>query len=252
MKHLGQHFLKKRSVAKKIVAALELAPGDTVIEIGPGHGELTEVVERESWSVNRGIKIIGVEKDHELADQLRKKFAEDKNIEIIEGDAIRILPELCSAFHASRSTIQAPRFPLHASRFKIVGNIPYYITGHLLRTIGELEVRPVLCVLMVQEEVAERIAATPPPMNSLAASVQFWAEPTIILRVPSSDFAPPPDVDSAVVKLETWSVQRETPEKEYYKAVKVLFQQPRKTVLNNLVAGSEANKNSLSKNCSKS
>ena len=92
MKHLGQHFLKNRSVAKKIVAALELAPGDTVIEIGPGHGELTEVVERESWSVNRGIKIIGVEKDHELAAQLRKKFAEDKNIEIIEGDPIRILP----------------------------------------------------------------------------------------------------------------------------------------------------------------
>ena len=161
MQRLGQHFLKNRSVAKKIVAALELAPGDTVVEIGPGHGELTELLKREAWNVNRNIKIIAVEKDRQLAEQLRKKFAEDKNIEIIEGDALRILPELCSALHTSRSTIQDSHSTLHASRFKIVGNIPYYITGHLLRTIGELPKKPSLSVLMVQEEVAERIAAKP-------------------------------------------------------------------------------------------
>lgn len=222
MNHLGQHFLKNKSVAKKIVAALELVPGDTVIEIGPGHGELTEIVERESWSVNRDIKVIAIEKDTELATQLRQKFAENKNVEVVEGDALKVLPRICST--------------LHASRFKIVGNIPYYITGHLLRTIGELTAKPSVSVLMIQKEVAERIVATPPKMNRLAASVQFWAEPKIITHVPKGDFAPPPEVDSAVIRLKMKDEKLKIKDEDYYEAVRALFQQPRKTILNNLVA----------------
>jgi 16S rRNA (adenine1518-N6/adenine1519-N6)-dimethyltransferase len=130
--------------------------------------------------------------------------------------------------------------------YKIVGNIPYYITGKLLRVISELDQKPVRAVLMVQKEVAERICAVSPEMNRLAASVQFWADARIIAIVPKKDFSPPPEVDSAVIVLETkkWALDG-TPAhgsaahidpELYYRAVRGIFAQPRKTLLNNIMA----------------
>src|SRR3989344_6086795 len=190
MINLGQHFLKNKAKIKKIVEALNLENGDTVIEIGPGHGELTD----ELGIMNNELRIIAIEKDKNLFKYLKNKFSQDKNIEIIEGDILKIFP---SIIHNSSFIIQ---------NYKIVGNIPYYITGYLLRILGELEKKPSLIVLTIQKEVAERICAIrqaqgKPKMNLLAASVQFWAEPKIIGYISKKDFRPAPKVDSAIIKL---------------------------------------------------
>lgn len=223
MKYLGQHFLKNKSAIKKIIAALDLRSGDTVVEIGAGHGELTEGLNNELRIKNYGIKMLAIEKDGELADQLKEKFVKNKNLEIIKGDALRVLPSL----------IHNSSFLIHD--YKFTGNIPYYITGKLLRTIGELENKPELCVFTLQKEVAERITAVPPKMNRLAASVQFWAKPEIMGHISRKDFEPQPEVDSAIIRLTRTNAERtRTDAENYYRAVKVLFQQPRKTILNNL------------------
>lgn len=246
---LGQHFLINKDKLREIADALDLKFGETVIEIGPGHGELTDELRR----MNHELKIIAIEKDGNLAELLKEKFAVDKNVdlirsrsflttadtqayrasirvEIIEGDALKILPELIRG--------------LKNKNFKIVGNIPYYITGYLLRIFGELENKPSLVVLLIQKEVAERICPPSPglrrtgakswKMNLLAASVQFWAEPEIVGYVPRKNFQPAPEVDSAIIKLTTKGGKRKVGSEKYYEFIKILFRQPRKTILNNL------------------
>jgi 16S rRNA (adenine1518-N6/adenine1519-N6)-dimethyltransferase len=225
MQRLGQHFLQDRSVLRAIAEAVAPRPGETIIEIGPGHGELT----KELQMANGKWQIIAIEKDVQLAERLREKFADNPEIKFVEGDALKLLPEI---------TIN---YKLKAKSYALVGNIPYYITGHLLRVVGELRERPARTVLTIQKEVAERICAEPPRMNKLAAIVQFWAEPRILRIVPSSAFRPEPNVDSAVITLEP----RRKPISavrlaEYAEVVRTLFAQPRKTILNNLRAGIEA------------
>jgi 16S rRNA (adenine1518-N6/adenine1519-N6)-dimethyltransferase len=233
--YLGQHFLKNGAVIAKIIAALDLHAGETIIEIGPGHGELTIPLATAAAKV--GAKIIAVEKDEKLAEALRARIAvagkkeNDGSVEIVHGDILEFL--------------KTAKF----TTFKLVGNIPYYLTGHLLRIVSELDgeldgtaAKPERVVLMIQKEVADRLAAEPPKMNRLAASVQFWAEPKIIARVPRADFSPPPEVDSAVVQLiaKTSSKKNAVAEsKKYYATVRALFAQPRKTVFNNLRAAKE-------------
>lgn len=234
--NLGQHFLKNRGALKKIAAALDLWAGDFVIEIGAGHGELTEIMQNEKCKMKNGggenvkCKIIAIEKDRRLVEILQKRFSQDKNVEIVEGDVLKVLP---SIFHF-------PFFIFHFHKFahKLVGNIPYYITGKLLRLLSELEKKPALCVFTLQREVAERICGSPPRMNRLAAITQFWAKPEILFYLPKNDFSPPPEVESAVIKLVTRIMGHGSRETEkYYRTVKVLFAQPRKTILNNLASG---------------
>lgn len=184
-KYLGQHFLINKDKLREIIEALDLKDGDTVIEIGPGHGELTDGI----MNYESGIRVIAIEKDKNLATSLREKFLHNKNIQIIQGD---VLDVLSSIIHNSSFIIQ---------NYKIVGNIPYYITGYLLRILGELEEKPSLIVLTVQKEVAERVCAEPPRMNLLAASVQFWAKTEIVGYISKKDFQPAPEVDSAIIKL---------------------------------------------------
>jgi 16S rRNA (adenine1518-N6/adenine1519-N6)-dimethyltransferase len=220
MQKLGQHFLKNTAVLEKIVDALALADGDCVTEIGSGHGELTAPLMRAAKKEN--CTVTGIEKDHALIPALMALAGEMKpgRLSIIEGDVLKLLPEMAAT--------------------KIVGNIPYYITGKLLRTISELKHKPERVVLLIQKEVAERICATPPDMNRLAASVQFWADAEIVAQVPRKDFSPPPDVDSAVIVLNT-KISAEKGVRDldpalYYRAVRAIFAQPRKTLLNNLSA----------------
>lgn len=216
-KKLGQHFLINKEKIGRIVEALDLKSGDTIVEIGPGHGELTE----EFRIPNLEVMVIAVEKDKKLAENLKKKFARAQNIKIINEDILKILPQILKSY-------------------KLVGNIPYYITGYLLRILGELERKPSLIVLTIQKEVAERICALRQArgrsnMNLLAASVQFWAEPEIIDYIPKRDFKPAPKVDSAIIKLIPKSYILNS--KSYYSFIKILFKQPRKTMLNNLESG---------------
>ncbi len=196
---LGQHFLKNKEVLAGIVEQLDLREGDTVIEIGPGHGELTgELVNKFSSLKVSKFRLILIEKDKELVEELALRFKLldlSKNIEVITGDILKILPTLSESYN------------LKAKSYKLVGNIPYYITGYLLRILGELLHKPEKIVLLVQKEVAERICAASPRMNLLAASVQFWAQPAIVRYVGREDFSPPPEIESAVIRLTTDSSQ---------------------------------------------
>jgi len=237
MQRLGQHFLIDPAPLRCIVAALELKSGDVVVEIGAGHGELTEMLEREARSAKRPMRIVAIEKDRKLLQELKEKFSANLNVGIVEGDVLKLLTKLCSA--------------LHAPRFAITGNIPYYITGHLFRIIGALPTKPAVCVFTIQREVAERIVALPPRMthstssgssragrgmNRLAASIRFWAEPKIVQTIHRTAFNPPPAVDSAIVQLERLPRPAFTNAVAYDRTVAALFQQPRKTILNNLTA----------------
>jgi len=222
MQRLGQHFLINKSVIKKIISAIHSQPEETILEIGPGHGELTEALAREFPKT----KIVAVEKDAQFATALKKRFLEGGEVSIVYGDVLKLLPSLVQKGSGHKT-------------YKIVGNIPYYLTGHLLRKIGETENKPISCVFMVQKEVAERLVARPPKMNRLAASVQFWAVPRIFAVVSKNDFRPIPRVDSAVIELKTifsdptrkWGRDADN----YFATVRILFAQPRKTITNNLL-----------------
>jgi 16S rRNA (adenine1518-N6/adenine1519-N6)-dimethyltransferase len=218
MTKLGQHFLTNKSVLQKIADEAVKASPQTIIEIGPGHGELTSAMREASSVKNRTIKIIAVEKDSKLVAQLQEKFKKQSNVEIIAGD-IRVF---------------LPRYASRDSRYAIVGNIPYYLTGYLFRLIGELEKKPQVCVFTVQKEVAERLAAKPPSMNRLAAAVQYWAKVKILFYVGRSDFSPPPEVDSALIRLTIKPPKDNKSAKRYFPFIQNLFAAPRKTILNNL------------------
>lgn len=224
---LGQHFLENPIVLRYIAKLVDPENHDTIIEIGPGHGELTQ----ELRIRNEKSKIIAIEKDPWLAKALVKKFAADQKIEILTGDILKIFPNLTK------------NSPPATGNYKIVGNIPYYITGKILRLIGALSRRPEKIVLMVQQEVAERIVSRPPKMNLLSAIIQSWSQPAIRRRVPRGDFRPAPAVDSAVLELiprqeEAGAGAQET----FYDFIRIVFKQPRKPLANNLVAGKLADK----------
>lgn len=181
-KSLGQNFLVNQGVADRIIAAADIAAGDIVLEVGPGTGVLTQRL------ADRSTRVIAVEKDRRLIGPLREKFAAFPNIEIIEADILEFDPAA---------------YDLQAASYKLVANIPYYLTSHLLRLMFERWPAPSRAILMVQREVAERIMAVPPDMNLLALSVQSYAHPSLVMRVSRGSFRPSPDVDSAVIRLET-------------------------------------------------
>ena len=175
-KSLGQNFLINPGVVQKIIGAAELKEDDTIVEVGPGTGILTK-------ELIKSRRVIAIEKDRRAVEGLR---ADLPNVQIVEDDVLDFKPE---------------EFDLRAGEYKIVANLPYYITSHFIRTVFENWPRPSLLVLMVQKEVAQRIMATPPDMNLLALSVQYFSKPEIIMNVSAGSFRPIPSVDSAVIKL---------------------------------------------------
>jgi 16S rRNA (adenine1518-N6/adenine1519-N6)-dimethyltransferase len=227
---LGQHFLINKKVLEKIASALELESGDTAIEIGPGHGELTDKILQMA---NGKVQIIAIEKDRTLAEALKQKYAQIPNIKIIEGDARENLPPII--------------YQLPTENYKLAGNIPYYLTGYLFRIIGDLAQKPIRATFTIQKEVAERICAAPPKMNLLAASIQYWAEPKIIEYVSREAFLPPPEVESAILLLLPREASTKSNKEEYYGLLKIIFKQPRKTILNNLAEGTRKKRETISK-----
>ncbi len=169
----GQNFLVTPKIYEEIVKAAEIKEGDKVLEIGGGTGILTR------YLIDAGASVISVEKDRDLIPKLKKNAPE---AEVIEGDILKVeLPDL--------------------KDYKIVANIPYYLTSRLLRVVFEEWEKPSLIVLTVQNEVAKRIIAKPPDMNMLALSVQYYSDPKIIMKVKKGNFWPMPDVDSAIIRL---------------------------------------------------
>lgn len=224
---LGQHFLKDKKILRSIVKSASIGGGDTVIEVGPGHGELTEEFLRP-WVGT--LRLVAVEKDPELSAILKEKYKDDKRVEIIEGDVRKILPQVIE------------KQGLKTGGYRLVGNIPYYLTGYLFRIIASLPQKPKVCVFTIQKEVALRMVAEPPHMNLLAASILHWGEPKIEGFVGKTSFSPPPKVDSAIIKITphiNTDQENTMRDEDYYHLIKILFAQPRKTILNNLCSAPE-------------
>jgi 16S rRNA (adenine1518-N6/adenine1519-N6)-dimethyltransferase len=225
-KKLGQSFLIDKKVLKKIVEAAELSKNDTVLEIGPGIGNLTiELAKRVK-------KVIAVEKDKRMIEILKEGLKEERidNVKIINEDILKFLPSFKSK-----------------TPYKVVANIPYYLTSRLIRNLLEAKRGPKLIVLMVQKEVAQRICAKPPKMNLLAVSVQFFAKPEIVSFVLKKSFWPRPKVDSAIIKIKPLiDGDRELINAElFFKVVKAGFLHPRKQIINNLSEGLKIEKEKI-------
>lgn len=218
-KSLGQNFLVDESALAKIAAAADLAASDTVLEIGPGLGSLT----RHLAAAAR--RVVAVELDQAMLPALRHTLQHHPNVEIVHSDILKY------ALTQSRSGLP--------SHYKVVANIPYYITSALIRHLLEADVRPALVVLTVQREVAERICAVPGDMSLLAVSVQFYCAPRLVARIPAGAFYPPPEVDSAVLKLEVLARPAvAVPDSDrFFQVVKAGFSQKRKQLRNALSAG---------------
>ena len=190
---MGQNFLVDRDALDAIVAAAELTPDDTVLEVGPGLGVLT-------WELLRCAgRVIAVELDRRLAERLRKEFAHTSRLAIVQGDILKLAPE---ALISSGVEALPPAHPgSQAPPYKVVANLPYAITSPLLQHFLEAVHKPELMVVLVQWEVAQRIAAEPGDLSVLAHAVQVYAEPEVLARVPASSFVPAPAVDSAILRL---------------------------------------------------
>jgi 16S rRNA (adenine1518-N6/adenine1519-N6)-dimethyltransferase len=223
-KGLGQHFLVDEEALRKIIDAAELTRGDTVIEVGPGLGILTaELARRAGW-------VIAIELDDKLAAVLSKNLPAE-NVVVINRDVLGTDPR---ALLEDRAT----GFP-EGLRYKVVANLPYYITSPVLRHFLEASVKPEVMVVMVQKEVAEAIAAGPGRRSLLSIGVQFYGRPSIVARLPAASFYPPPEVDSAVVKIEVYPhppVQVDDVDR-FFKLVRAGFRAARKQAANSLAQG---------------
>jgi 16S rRNA (adenine1518-N6/adenine1519-N6)-dimethyltransferase len=227
---LGQNFLVDRDAATRIVDALGDISQSTVIEIGPGRGSITDLLQK------RARRLIAIELDRVLAAQLRMKFATARNIEIIEADVLAV----------DFNTILGPRpgstFTGLASpnieRAKIVGNIPYYITSDILLRLFEFHRYFEEMVIMVQAEVADRIAAKPGTSDYglLSATVQLYTRPEKLFTLAPTSFNPPPKVHSSVVRLfgDPQAEKLGIDPDEFVEFLKLSFAQKRKTLVNNL------------------
>ena len=225
-KSLGQHFLTCRWVADTLIRAADIGHRDTVLEIGPGTGALTYCLAAAAG------RVIAVEKDERLASQLKGALKKEgiNNVEIILGDALSIFQ--------TKSGIGISRLSLELGDYKIVANIPYYLTSHLLRLVLEHKPRPKLIALTIQKEVARRMVARPPHMNLLALSVQAYGTPEIIKTVPSSCFSPQPKVDSAIIKIsgisDIFFQKNALGREEFFRLIRAGFGQKRKQLANTL------------------
>jgi 16S rRNA (adenine1518-N6/adenine1519-N6)-dimethyltransferase len=226
---LGQHFLDDPSVGSRIVEALGDLSQSTVLEIGPGRGALTSMLGR------RARRVIAVEADRVLAAQLRMKFSLVPNLEIIEGDILAV--DLNTLFGPKPGSTR-PGMEQAPDRVRVVGNLPYFITSDILLRLFEYRKYFETIVLMVQKEVADRLAAHPGTKDYglLTATAQLYSRVEKLFEVPPASFSPPPKVHSAVVRLvlvprlEKLGVN----EAEFMNFLKLSFAQKRKTLWNNL------------------
>ncbi len=212
---LGQHFLNNPEIIKKIITSSNLNLDDVVLEIGPGEGVLTSALSKNSK------KVIAIEIDEKLLPNLQERFQNKNNVEIIHGDILSTnLPELLK--------------DNKINSYKLIANIPYYITSKIIRLFLESKMPPEEMILMVQKEVAERIVAKPGKMSKLSASVQYYGEAEYLFSVGKENFTPPPEVDSAVVKIKNIKKIDKDNSKKFFRIVRAGFCARRKTLLNNI------------------
>ena len=213
-KSLGQHWLKDATILDQITNSTKITDADTVLEIGPGLGTLTSHLLRCSK------KVIAVEFDKNLADNLVSQFpGKENSLQVLHEDILdfdlTVLPK----------------------DYIVVANVPYYITSKIVQKLMTAENKPKATVLLVQKEVAERIAAGPGGMSILAISAQVYAEAALGIEVPRGYFTPPPEVDSQVIILTTRKVPLINDEKQFFRLVKAGFSEKRKKLRSSLAGG---------------
>ncbi len=220
-KRFGQNFLVNRRIIGLFAEAANITENDIVLEIGPGMGVLTKEL------AQKASKVIAIEKDPLMVRVLRETLADFKNVEIVQADARKIDPE---------------KLGLKPKNYKLTGNLPFYLTAHLIRRFLESETNPKEMIFLIQKEVGQRICSKIPDMNLLAVSVQFYATPKIITYVPKKSFWPEPKVDGAIIKIINNKKWKTVNEKMFFKIAKFGFSQPRKQILNNLSHGLKLDK----------
>ncbi|PIR69578.1 MAG: ribosomal RNA small subunit methyltransferase A [Candidatus Niyogibacteria bacterium CG10_big_fil_rev_8_21_14_0_10_46_36] len=220
MKKLGQHFLTSKNIAERIAGAADISSRDTILEIGPGKGALTRALLEKNPK-----KIIAVEKDTRLIPVLQALFGDKKKFSVIEGD----IRELVQKNQLKKQL---------GTSYKVVANIPYYLTSYLIRILLENGLtKPKSIVFMVQKEVAFRIAQKPPHMNLLALSAQSAGDVRVAFTVPKKYFSPKPKVDSAVIVIDNISQKFFTrvDKKKFFALLHVGFSSKRKMLASNLI-----------------
>jgi 16S rRNA (adenine1518-N6/adenine1519-N6)-dimethyltransferase len=266
-KGLGQNFLVDPAHRARIVAAADLTPADTVLEVGPGPGVLTELI------VAQAGRVIAVELDDRLIPFLRERFADQPHVTIVHADILAtdvgsLMREAGSSKleaqnneervtsnsnpagleqpatlgeRGSHNQLPVSSFQHPVSSYKVVANLPYYITAAAIRHLLEAQPPPAVLALTVQREVAERMVARPPEMSLLALGVQFYCTGRIVGRIPAGAFYPVPKVDSAVVRLDhrPEPVVPGVSAEAFFRVARAGFSQPRKQLRNSLAAGME-------------
>jgi 16S rRNA (adenine1518-N6/adenine1519-N6)-dimethyltransferase len=217
-KSLGQHWLTDPSTLHAISGAIYISPNDTVLEVGPGFGTLTNVL------ASQAKKVIAVEFDETLAAKLKDNVP--ANVEVINQDILKF-----------NLTNLPPDY-------KVVANIPYYLTSNLIRILSESTNPPSAAVLLIQKEVAERVAARPGAMSLLSVAAQFYWETSTGIVVPAKMFTPPPKVDSQVLILKRHStpLYPEVRVRDFFRLVSAGYNNRRKTLLNSLSGGLQKDK----------
>lgn len=225
-KSLGQHWLYDQASLEAMCVAADVQPDDVILEIGPGLGTLTQLL------VKRARQVIAVEFDENLARELPDRVKAD-NLQVVTQDIL---------------SFDFTALPEH---YKIVANIPYYLTSNLIRVISETQNQPQKVALLIQKEVAERVTARPGQMSILSVTAQYFWEVQSGRVVPAELFTPPPKVDSQILVLS----QRLKPlfedveTKGFFRLVKAGFSQKRKTLLNSLSAGLHLDKDTVKAVC---
>lgn len=222
-KSLGQHFLRSSSAVKAIVASGKTNNEDTVLEIGPGEGVLTVAL------LATGAKIIAVEKDADLIPILTERFAQE-----IESGQLTLL-------HMDVLDFSPKNYGLEKGKYKLIANIPYYITGAIMEQFLENEHPPSCIVVLIQKEVAQRAVSRDGKESILSISVKAFGSPKITAKVPASAFRPAPKVDSAVLTIEDISTLKFSPRgatpkeiKHFFHIVRAGFAHKRKLLIRNL------------------
>lgn len=218
-KSLGQNFLKSKPALNKMCEASEVNNKDIILEIGPGKGALTEKL------LERAHKVIAIEKDNDLASFLKEKFANDlknKKLEIINGDIL---------------DFNIKEYGLKNQKYKIVANIPYNITGAIIKKFLSNDIQPGIMTLLVQKEVAERIVSRDGKESILSLSVKAYGNPKYEMKVDKKYFSPSPKVDSAIINIKDISrknFKSDKAEEIFFEVVKSGFSHKRKLMLRNI------------------
>lgn len=227
-KSLGQHWLYDSTTLESICDSAAVSAADDVLEVGPGLGTLTRRL------LKRGARVTAVEFDHSLAISLAKHLQEDGPIDVTLLDNLTVVEQDILSYDLR----QMP------ADYKVVANIPYYLTSNLIRVLCESDQPFSTAVLLIQKEVAERVCAEPGDMSVLSVTTQFYCEVSLGAYVPARLFTPPPKVDSQVLVLKRRSVPLfpDIDTKQFFRLVKAGFSQRRKTLANSLSGGLAVNK----------